>query len=267
MSAKSAILKALIEGAITDLMVKTSVENVKIDDSTTLAAKLSEIITTLNTKAAKDSLSSYATTTALTEGLSGKADMSHTHEQADITGMSYITNKLADTPTNSEVDTKISTAIAELINGAPETYNTLKEISDYISAHADVVDTLTAAIGNKADASVVASIKTTVDALGALASLNVVTEDNLDTALKEKLNAASEGNHSHSNKALLDTYDQTNADIKAAIMAKHSHSNQTTLDSVTAAKVASWDSKGKFYASASQPSNLTENDLWAQIVE
>ena len=50
---------------------------------------------------------------------------------------------------------------------------------------------------------------------GALASLDKVTEENLDSALKAKVNAAAEGNHSHANK--------------------------TVLDSITSEKVAAWD--------------------------
>ena len=40
--------------------------------------------------------------------------------------------------------------------------------------------------------------------LGSLAYLSEVAEDNLSTALKEKVNAAAEGNHAHLNKAELD---------------------------------------------------------------
>ena len=40
---------------------------------------------------------------------------------------------------------------------------------------------------------------------GKLASKDTVAEADLDAALKEKVNAASEGNHSHANKAFLDT--------------------------------------------------------------
>ncbi len=40
---------------------------------------------------------------------------------------------------------------------------------------------------------------------GTLANLNEVAEENLTAALKEKVNAAAEGNHSHSNKEFLDT--------------------------------------------------------------
>ncbi|MBD5103802.1 MAG: hypothetical protein HDT47_02940 [Ruminococcaceae bacterium] len=54
--------------------------------------------------------------------------------------------------TNGEaVDAKISTAISELIGGAPETYDTLKEIADYIATHEDAAAALNAAIGNKVD--------------------------------------------------------------------------------------------------------------------
>ena len=40
---------------------------------------------------------------------------------------------------------------------------------------------------------------------GALAGKDVVSEGDLDASLKEKVNAAAEGNHSHANKAFLDT--------------------------------------------------------------
>ena len=50
---------------------------------------------------------------------------------------------------------------------------------------------------------------------GALANLDEVAEENLNAALKEKVNAAAEGNHSHANK--------------------------TVLDGITAEKVAAWD--------------------------
>lgn len=76
---------------------------------------------------------------------------------------------------------------------------------------------------------------------GALASLNEVAEDNLNAALKEKVNAAAEGNHSHANKDLLDTYTQTEADLADAVAKKHEHANKDVLDGITAAKVTAWD--------------------------
>ena len=191
-NARNAILTALLEGAIVELMVKTKVDNVYIDDTTTLAAKLAEIITSLNSKV-----------------------------------------------TAENVNAAITTAIDALIDGAPETYNTLKEIAVYISDHEDVVEALNSAIGNKADKSTVQTIQTAVNALGALSKKSVVTENDLDSALKEKVNAASEGNHSHSNKSV--------------------------LDGISSDRVSAWDGKGKFYVQSSQPSGLTSNDLWVKL--
>ena len=56
--------------------------------------------------------------------------------------------------------------------------------------------------------------------LGALAAKDTVAEADLAAALKAKVNAAAEGNHSHDNK--------------------------TVLDGVTAEKVAAWDAKSDF---------------------
>ena len=255
MSAKNAILKAKIEGVIYEIMVKTGAANVYVDDTTTLSAKLAEIIADLALKATK---------TEVTDGLALKADKTHTHAQADVTGLE---DALTARPTTEAMNTAISTAISGLINGAPETYDTLKEIADYIAEHANVETALNEAIGKKADKTAFEAVKATVDALGALASKSKVAEDDLDDALKEKVNAASEGNHSHLNKALLDTYDQTNDDIKDAVTKKHTHENKTTLDKITEDNLTDWSAKAHIYYSATQPANLTENDLWFQIQE
>lgn len=190
---RNAILTALLEGAVVELMVKTKVDNVYIDDTTTLAAKLAEIIASLNAKVTPDAMNSA-----------------------------------------------ISAAIDGLIDGAPETYNTLKEIATYISEHEDVVSALNSAIGNKADKNTVEAIQATVNALGSLSKKSVVTEADLDDALKEKVNAASAGNHSHNNKSV--------------------------LDGITADNVSAWNSKGKFYAQANQPEKLAAGDLWAKLI-
>ena len=50
--AKNAILKALVEGVVTELMVKSNVTNVYLDDgTTTLASKLAEMVTAINERA------------------------------------------------------------------------------------------------------------------------------------------------------------------------------------------------------------------------
>ena len=191
---KKAIMRALVEGVLTDLMVQTKADNVYLDDTTTVAAKLAEMVTAINERAK-----------------------------------------------STDVTTQISAAINGLINGAPATYDTLKEIADYITTHQEAADALTAAVGNKADKTTVEAIQATVDVLGALASKDKVAETDLDDTLKAKVNAAAQGNHSHSNKAV--------------------------LDGITAEKVAGWDGKGTVYVQAVQPSGLAAGDLWIQTLD
>lgn len=105
MTVKNAILKAKVEGVLTELMVKTNAENVVVKDGgteKTLAAKLAELAS------------------------------------SPVSGI-----------TAADADAKISAAISALLNGAPETYDTLREIADYISTHESAADALNAAIENK----------------------------------------------------------------------------------------------------------------------
>lgn len=230
--AQKAILTAKINGVLKDLMVKTSADQVFIDDSTTLAAKLTELVSALD----------------------GKAAVNHTHEADSLFATSADGNRrslqkvLDEKATTEAMNGAISAAISELIGGAPETYNTLKEIADYIEAHKEVVDALNAAISNKADASVVTTlqetvtaIKTVTDSLGALATKDSVAESDLDEALKAKINASTAANHSHDNK--------------------------TVLDGITADLVTAWNGKSTIYYSATQPIGLAEGDLWVQLID
>lgn len=244
--AKNAILRALIEGAITDLMVKTKVDNVFVDDTTTLATKLTEIITSLN----------------------GKTTISEVTSSVNSMLGNYVTNTtLQNYPTTATMNAAISSALSDLINGAPAAYDSLKELADGIAENGNLVEALTDAIGNKADKATVDTIQATINALGSLATKSAVTENDLDASLKEKVNAASQGNHSHNNKELLDAYTQTESDLADAVSKKHSHSNKSALDGITSTKVASWDAKSKIYCATNQPTGLSVNDLWVQIVE
>lgn len=196
-TAKKAILHAMIEGTLYQIMVKTVGEQVWLDDTTTLSEKLAEMIEAINLRA----------------------------KSADVT---------------VEIENAVQAAVNDLIGGAPETYDTLQEIAAYIEAHKEVADALSAAIGNKADASTVANLQAAISALGSLAQKNKVSESDLDQALKDKVNAASQGNHSHSNKAV--------------------------LDGITAETITKWNSKAKLYVASSQPSGITNYDIWIQPI-
>ena len=64
-----------------------------------------------------------------------------------------------------------------------------------------------------------------------------VTLAKLASAVQTEINKA----HTHSNKSLLDTYDQTNANISDAVSKKHSHSNASVLDGISSSDVSAWD--------------------------
>lgn len=67
------------------------------------------------------------------------------------TRLASIATALAGMNSATEVDSKISKAIDDLIGGAPETYDTLKEIADYIASDSTAMDALNKAILNKVD--------------------------------------------------------------------------------------------------------------------
>lgn len=229
-TAKNAILRAKVEGVLVDLMIKSNVENVMYNDTTTLSAKLAEIIADLGTK---------ATTTALTEGLATKAAATHNHEQSEVNGL---VDALAAKATTEAMNEAIAALKQEMLGDTPvEAYNTFTELAQYIESHQEAADALTEAIGKKADQTTVDGIVQTLNGLGALAQKSVVSESDLDSALAEKVNAAADGNHSHANKALLDTYTQTEADLADAVAKKHAHENAAALDMITGTKITNWD--------------------------
>lgn len=179
---KDAIVKALVESEIVELMVKTGVENVYMEDGvTTLSTKLAEMATSLG-----------------------------------------------ETVTEETMNSAISTAIDNLIAGAPGTYDTLKEIADYIAAHEEVTTALNAAIGNKVDK----------EAGKGLSTNDYTTEE------KNKLAGIAEG-------AQVNVIEQ----VKVNGVAQPVTSKAVDL------------AVPKIYVQADQPESLAEGDLWFQLVE
>lgn len=246
MAAKNAILKTKIEGVIYEIMVKTGAANVIVDDQgTTLATKLASIIADLGTK---------ATTEALTTGLAGKANSSHTHVQADVTGLE---DALTARPTTEAMNTAISTAISNLINGAPETYDTLKEIADYIESHKSVETALNEAIGKKADKATTLAGYGITDAMTATA---------INKAIEDALATATGGESAAAVKAALETYKTSNDTRVKAIEDDYlKAADKTALQGSinTVSEVA--NSKSKIYYSATEPAGLAEGDLWFHL--
>lgn len=296
-TAKNAILKAKINNIVTELLVKTDAANVYVDADTTLATKLSAIIADIATK---------ASTQDLTNGLAGKANSSHTHAQSEVTGLTdalallsskqEVTNAidalrqelLGDTPveaynTFTELAAYIEThgeAAAALTAAVGNKADKATTLAGY-----GITDAYTKTAADKAIADKISAATGGVKASEVQSALNTYKTSN-DT----RVSALETAKHSHSNKTVLDgitsakvtAWDaaQTNAQdyadglntamdtrVDALETAKHTHSNKTVLDGITSAKVTAWDGKGKVYYNAAEPSGLTANDLWVQIVE
>ena len=283
MAAKTAILKAKIEGIIYEMMVKTTAANVYVDDSTTLAAKLSSIISDIATKASTsdlnsglatkanvshthaqsevtgltDALAAKASTKALTEGLATKADASHTHAQSEVTGL---TDALALLAAKTEVTSAIDALRQEMLGDTPvEAYNTFTELAAYIAEHKEAADALTAAVGNKADKA------TTLTGYGIT---DAYTKTEVDTKISDAISSATGGESAASVKAALEAYETSNdARVNALEADTHTHANKAVIDGITANQVSAWDGNATIYYSATEPGNLTAKDLWVQIVE
>ena len=130
---------------------------------------------------------------------------------------------LVDTLIGSDTGKSVRAIAAEELaaklipENADAARDTLAEIAAWIQDHPEDAAAMNSAISALQTA--VSGLQTTVGGLGSLATKSVVAESDLAAALKEKVNAA-EGNHSHSNKSV--------------------------LDGITAAKVSAWDGKSDF---------------------
>lgn len=102
---------------------------------------------------------------------------------------------------------------------------------------ANVTDFATAAQGVKADTALQLETDPTVPA-----HVKAITETDISN-----WNTPS---HTHANKALLDSYTQSESNLSDAVLKRHEHANKTELDSITATKISQWDA-------ALQPEDLT----------
>lgn len=72
-------------------------------------------------------------------------------EQLLSAALAEIFASVSALPTTDAMNAAISAKIDDLIGGAPATYDTLKEIADYIDTHGEAAAALTAQLGNKVD--------------------------------------------------------------------------------------------------------------------
>lgn len=125
---------------------------------------------------------------------------------------------------------------AQLIpDGAKESLDTLQEIAAWIQAHPDDASAMNSAIEalqtKVGDTSVASQIETAITAL----------KNGDIKAAVERIAALEADTHTHANKALLDTYTQTEANLADAVAKKHSHANKAELDKIASGDKAKWD--------------------------
>jgi len=66
--------------------------------------------------------------------------------------------------------------------------------------------------------------------------------------------------HTHANKALLDTYDQTNTNLTSAVDLKHTHSNKTILDNITASFTSAEETKLSGIETGAEVNNISDTN-------
>ena len=120
---------------------------------------------------------------------------------------------------------------AQLIpEGAKESLNTLQEIATWIQDHPDDAAAMNAAIDalqtKVGDTSVSAQITAAIDAL----KIGDYAKAADLTAAVGRIATLEGKAHEHANKALLDTYTQTEANLADAVAKKHAHTNAAELD-------------------------------------
>lgn len=160
---------------------------------------------------------------------------------------------------NKVEQSAIDTAISNLVDGAPEAYNTLKEISDYISTHKDEYTALQTLVGDKVTKSDYDTKMTALDT--AISTINT-TLTTLSTTVAAKLD-----------KSVYDTK-MTDIDTKIAAL-EAATGGEVTADDITETetkKIMTADERtklasvGRFIVSETQPADLTENDIWAEVI-
>lgn len=166
----------------------------------------------------------------------------HNHAIADVIGLQTALGDKANATDVNTLSGKVSTLIGEdtdksirtianeelaaqlIPEGAKDSLDTLQEIAAWIQKHPDDASAMSAAISaleeKVGDKTVSAQITEAINALKAGDIKNAV----------DRIATLETDTHTHANKALLDTYTQTEVNLADAVAKKHSHANAAELD-------------------------------------
>ena len=154
------------------------------------------------------------------------------------------TGKSVRTIANEELAAQLIPAEAQ------DSLDTLAEIAAWIQEHPDDAAAMNASIealqaildgiGDTESGEKATVVAYVTDAIAAL-NIGDYAKASALTALAGRVTALEGASHTHANKALLDTYTQTETNLADAVAKKHEHTNKTVLDGITSEKVAKWD--------------------------
>ena len=128
--------------------------------------------------------------------IAGKADAGHVHSYNDLTDKPVIPS-IEGLATTNYVDGKVS----DLVNGAPEAMDTLKELSDAIKAHQDVYDAYVSTMETKLTGKVNVEEGKSLVANTEIAKIhehaNKEELDKIEVGDKAKWDAKADADHNH----------------------------------------------------------------------
>lgn len=259
MDARVDVLEAAIgEGGSVATQITTEIQKLDKADTAVAGKYVSAVsetdgIITVTREALPDYTNTYAPKT-------------HTHAIADVTGLQDALDGKADDGDITALDGRVTTAegklttligtdtgksvrtianeelVAQLIpETAKASLDTLQEIAAWIQAHPDDASAMNTRITDLetlvGDDPVSTQINAAIDAL----KIGDYAKAADLTAAVGRIATLEGKAHEHANKALLDTYTQTEANLADAVAKKHAHANATVLDGITDTKVATWD--------------------------
>lgn len=192
--------------------------------------------------------------------------------------------KLVGSLPEGAASTTIVDYVSEVVNGAghasAEDLGKAVERIATLEGKMTTVETKLAGIEEGAQVNVIETVKVNGVALtvtdkavdvtvptGALASKDIVTEAEIDSTVMEKINASAQGNHSHSNKTVLDGITEALVtDWNDAVAKEHEHTNKAELDLIASGDKAKWDAaeaKAHVHANATVLDGITAEKVVA----
>lgn len=150
------------------------------------------------------------------------ADEGDSGVQADVTELSGKVTTLIGDDTGKSARAISAEEVAKIVAGADESYDTLKEIADWISSHGTDAAAMNSAI---------VALQAIVDGIGGEGESATVV-----AYVQSAINALSIGDY-----AKAADLTALAARVSALETDTHTHANKTVLDGITAEKVSAWD--------------------------